>query len=149
MFEIIGNIFFEIGKANALCITTNGVLRSNGYAICGAGIAKAARNRWDQFELLLGQQIKINGNRVNLVLTDHGTSILSFPTKNHWKDISDIKIIEKSCKELLEFSNTNNWNRIVVPRPGCLNGQLEWNNVKVILNSYFDDRFIVYNNENK
>ncbi|TXT66101.1 MAG: hypothetical protein BAJALOKI3v1_50101 [Promethearchaeota archaeon] len=145
MIEKHGNIFNEVGQCDALCITTNGALRKNGNGICGAGIAKQARDKWGFIEKRLGKSIKKHGNKVMPLLIDNNTTIVAFPTKEHWKDNSNIDLISESCSCLYELTNALNWSRVCLPRPGCMNGNLSWYLVKPILSNILtDDRFEIY-----
>jgi O-acetyl-ADP-ribose deacetylase (regulator of RNase III) len=145
MIEQTGNIFTEIGKANALCITTNGTTKTNGEAVCGRGIAQTAAQRWPQFAKTLGNLITQHGNKVHIILTDKTTIIISFPTKHHWRNPSNTQLIHQSTQQLLNLANTQNLTRIALPRPGCQNGGLQWHTVKNILQPLLDNRFIIYN----
>lgn len=62
--------------------------------------------------------------------------ILLFPTKKHWRNPSKIEYIETGLKKF-----TTNWNRlgiesIAFPRLGCGNGNLNWMDVKPIMEKY-------------
>jgi O-acetyl-ADP-ribose deacetylase (regulator of RNase III) len=140
MIEIQGNIFN--GKCDAICITTNGIVKKNKEAVMGAGIALEASNRFPELPKILGQKLIELGNKVFLLHEDESYSIVSFPTKNHWKDKSDLKLIKKSILELVKLTQEKGWNKIVLPRPGCGNGGLDWKEVKKYV-SYLDDRFFI------
>jgi hypothetical protein len=149
MIEVTGNVFDEIGKADALCITTNGIVRKNGWAICGAGVALAARLRWPDFEQKLGEKLLYTKKNIphfilQVILRENITRVYSFPTKNDWRNSSDIELIKNSAKILLENADIYQWTRIAVPRPGCHNGGLNWSDVKKELETIFDDRFVIY-----
>ncbi|MFA5759042.1 MAG: hypothetical protein WC942_06790 [Clostridia bacterium] len=143
MLTLNGNLFYQIGKADAICITTNGITKYDGAAVCGAGIAKAATLRWPDFAVRLGKLLKQNGNITQEVLKDQGTSIIALPTKEHWKNQSTIPLIVQSCQALVQLADQNQWTKVCLPMPGCNNGGLSWYAVAQALKPVLDDRFTV------
>lgn len=87
------DIFSYIGKANAICITTNGYINSQGLAVMGKGCAKEAVERWKDIPRVLAQKIRENGNVVNLLFQEQGTWIISFPVKPSFVEDADISLI--------------------------------------------------------
>lgn len=122
-------------------ITTNGVVKQNGAAVMGRGIAQQARDRFSGIDRVLGGFLTQYGNRPFVLLKDEG--ILSMPVKEHWKDNADLAIIKSSAKALVEMADKFGWEHILVVRPGTGNGKLRWRDVKPVLESVWDDRFIV------
>ena len=48
-FNILtGNIFDYVGLVDAICITTNGTIKSNGELVMGAGVAKAFYDKYNK-----------------------------------------------------------------------------------------------------
>lgn len=139
MIEISGNIWNS--NSQFKCITTNGVLKKDESLVMGKGIALDALNRFPKLAIELGYLVKNFGNNP-YIFFEYG--LFSFPTKNHWKDNSDIKLIERSCSVIAAFSKIYDIKSIALPKPGCGNGNLLWSNVKPILEKYFDDKFTVY-----
>jgi hypothetical protein len=39
-----------------------------------------------------------------------------------------------------------NWTTVIMPRPGCGNGRLRWQDVSKVLSDILDDRFVVVHN---
>lgn len=151
MIEIDGNIFDEIGKADAICITTNCTFRKdNKRIVCGKGIAGEAAKIWPEFESLLGSLSLANGKAnlflPRLVLVDNNTNIMSLPTKYHWRDKSDLSLIKSSVIHISVLAIQLNWQRVCIPRPGCDNGGLNWESqVKPAIGMFLDqERFVVY-----
>jgi hypothetical protein len=158
MLEKIGNIF-EQDDANAICFTSNGIVKSNGELVMGAGIAKAFKERWPWLPKRGGDHIKRFGNCIGVlgyvqksdtiycfgdIPEEDKTYILNFPTKHHWKNPSSLKLIENSAEGLVFSVNFNKWNKIYLPRPGCGLGGLSWEkDVKPVIAPLLDDRFIV------
>lgn len=64
--ELIGNLwdFYRTESDCFIVIPTNGVLKSNGEAVMGAGLAKQAAQRFPTLPQLLGQAIRHTGNRL-------------------------------------------------------------------------------------
>jgi hypothetical protein len=88
-----------------LCVTTNGeVKKSDGKAVMGAGIAKEARDRYKGVDEILAKKLNDRGNQVSYLcdLPELGSKarLLSFPTKEKWRESSCLKLIETSAKEL-------------------------------------------------
>lgn len=53
---------FDVIKVpDAICITTNGFVKRNGYAVMGRGCARAAAEKEPQLAVILGHLIKTNG----------------------------------------------------------------------------------------
>lgn len=140
MIEIQGNIFDC--SCDAICVTTNGIIKNNKEAVMGAGIALEAKNRFPILPKILGQKILESGNKVHLLYTTNDYCIVSFPTKHHWRDKSDLDLIKRSILELVGMTNEMKWSKVVIPRPGCGNGGLDWKDVKKYM-IYLDDRFLV------
>jgi len=68
-------------------------------------------------------------------------ALISFPTKEHWKDPSILKLIEQSAEQLLGLTQAFNLTNVLLPRPGCGAGQLSWDVVRPMLHGILDDRF--------
>lgn len=150
MKEITGNIWelFEKEDVDAICITTNGVVKSNGELVMGAGIAKEASDRFPQLTRYFGSLVFLDGNIPHCFITDKEKIIFSFPTKNNYKNKSVLYLIENSCKELKFLVDYNKLKKVILPRPGCGLGGLKWDVVKPICEKYFDDRFFIINKKN-
>jgi hypothetical protein len=154
MFEGIGDLWDHKQADGYLkVITTNGFVKANGEAVMGAGCAREAKLRWPELPKFVGYNIKRYGNNVffigdgyvnELDIMSHEKSIITFPVKYHWKEKADLKLIEKSAHEIVSLADAidGDW-RYVLPRPGCGNGRLEWDNVKPVLQGILDTRFIV------
>ena len=172
MNVVKADIWTYITKADALCVTTNGFVKWNGHAVMGRGIAFQACNRYPRLDLVLGDKISREGNQVYKLTTDRGTNILSFPTKPikekrspdgsniigrmrdqfkpgefvpGWALKSNLSLIARSAKELLILVDKNpEWKLVVLPKPGCTNGELTWKDVEPVLDQYLsDERFLI------
>lgn len=153
MLEIKGNIF-DIEDADAICVTTNGVLNRAGELVMGQGtptashIAAQFAKRYPRLPFQLGKLVERYGNNVHvpsLAWTDHNPPhVVSFPTKHDWKKPSDLKLIEQSARQLVAVADHLGWGKIVLTRPGCGRGGLDWTSeVKPIVELLLDDRFYV------
>jgi hypothetical protein len=148
-----------------ICITTNAIVKRAGDCVMGAGIAGQAVKKLNGCEFTLGAKIRKGGNHVyhfgTLPITPlkfKEQQLISFPTKDDYRDKSDIALIEQSCKELLELwystSTTDGVKRtklnpevkgtevvrpvVCMPKPGCLNGGLDYQTtVRPVLLKYF------------
>lgn len=151
MNEVTGDLWkFE---ADYRCITTNGFVKKNGSAVMGRGCALEATQRYPDIAEILGQLLKIHGNHVHELgylesregkRESFAMDLLSFPVKHHWMKRADLSLIRRSAEELRDFMDkADPGYTVVVPRPGCGNGQLSWTEVKPILVPYFDERFYV------
>jgi len=144
MIEQYGNIWAL--KGNAICVTTNGFVKKNGEAVMGRGIAKEANEYYPGLSKTLGGFIKLYGNHVFPLYFDGQSDqiILSFPVKHNWFETADMELIRRSCQELMEYvDKTSPIKRALLPRPGCGNGRLRWEDVKKEIEPLLDDRISV------
>lgn len=131
----------------------------------GRGCAREAKYRWPGIQWHVGDAIRHGGNDTRILTVEgkeewdgclclgavHGHPvhvvpyhILMFPTKHHWKDPSDLKLIEKSCVQLMELTDQRGWNSVVLPRPGCGMGGLKWEDeVRPLISQILDQRIYV------
>ncbi|MGH7181732.1 MAG: ADP-ribose-binding protein [Nitrospiraceae bacterium] len=135
MQGIKGNIW-TFHPANWIVIPTNGSIKKDGCAVMGRGLALDASRRYPLFPQQLGQVLKQVGNH-NAVWA--AFKIITFPVKHEWHEEADITLIEESMKNLI----TVPFGDIYMPRVGCGNGRLKWEDVKPIIEQYVDDRFII------
>ena len=139
-----GNIFNMLDKYDLVCTTTNGIVRANGRLVMGAGNAKAFRDYFPNLDLELGSKVSVYGNRPFLVYKK-GKAICSFPTKNHWRDKSDICLIQSSANALVKIATSRFLTRVALPAPGVGAGGLSWKkDVYPVLKPILDDRFVIH-----
>lgn len=169
MKEIFGDLFASV-KAEAIAITTNGFVSSQGVNTMGRGCAARAKFLWPGVQLILGQHILEGGNHVHqLTYTESKLppvirlsyslcqdwphkwapshqvpyQIFSFPTKNHWREDSDLALVEQSARELLAQVGKLGLDSVVIPWPGCGLGRLDKGTVRGVIAPILDDRFYV------
>ena len=167
MKEVYGDIW-DLGQQlfetegtgqTAICVTTNGYVRKDGKAVMGRGVAKEAAERYPWLPVNLGFKLQFEGNQVYRWGADYnpetGNSLwlVTFPVKPEygprgipgWKAKADINIIIQSILELSpDVTYMNNFENILLPRPGCGNGGLNWETeVKPIIEPLLDERYTV------
>jgi hypothetical protein len=101
----------------------------------GAGLARQAQERFPNLPAELGNLLMRNGNETYLF---HHEGIITFPTKNNWHQDSDLSLIDKSAEKLAWFieQGKNNNKKIFIPRVGCGLGNLQWTDVKEVLDHH-------------
>jgi hypothetical protein len=129
----------KAGRRVAISITTNGVIKANGEAVMGRGIALHAANRWPEFPRLLAEHLRANGNVTAEILP----GIFAFPTKHDWRDASDRALIAASARRLVQLSATYEF--VFLTRVGTGNGQLPWRDVEAVIDPILrpHQRFVV------
>lgn len=149
MIEVTGNLWTY--PADVRVITTNGFVKKDGTCVMGRGCALEAAKMYPQIPAILGDKLRFHGgsNVPHILLgnTPHGT-LVSFPVKHNWFEKADLDLIKRSALDLVDLINEMDFGAedhpvVVIPRPGCGNGQLKWEDVKPILEPILDDRFHV------
>jgi hypothetical protein len=159
-----------LSAADAIILTTNGAINKNGEAVMGRGNALYAARCWYGIKKLLGTKLKRKGNRVRL-LTRRDKElpylrlprangdyldvsvpwhIVAFPVKDHWKDDASKDLIRTSCIQLKKLTTKMSWKTVLLPRPGCGNGNLSWKkDVRPLVKAAFknDKRVVIVTNE--
>ena len=136
-------------KEDLLIFTSNGVVKKDGKLVMGRGIARLVRDAFPGIDAIFGKLVKSYGNRPFIVelkenlANSSPTFIMSFPTKNHWKKSSSLKLIRKS-RELAveELNKKKNYllqkgiKRILCPLWGTENGGLPLSAVEEELKAF-------------
>ena len=137
------DIFDTATQYDAIFVTTNGVITRTQALVMGAGVAKQFKLKYPGIEYNLGKKVKTYGN-IPFLIYNKKQAIVSFPTKDNWKDKSDLKLIEKSAKALVKIASSRYWTKVALPAPGVGKGGLSWKNqVQPLLEKILDDRFII------
>lgn len=113
----------------------------NTVGVMGKGIALEFKNRYpDMFQAYRDVCDKRKLTIGSLMLCyepDHW--VLLFPTKEHWRNPSRIKFIEaglaKFCRTYAEKGITS----AAFPRLGCGNGELNWSDVRPVMEKYLQN----------
>ncbi len=152
MIEIqnAGSLFYlPQNEHEAAVVTTNGVIRKNGDAVLGKGQALEAKKLFPGMERQLGEYLRRYGNRAFYMGTrqvgEHLTSLVTFPTKHHYRDNSDLDLIMRSTVQLKEIAAKFQLSKVYLPPVGCGLGKLTYEKqVRPILQQVLDDdRFVV------
>lgn len=142
MREGAGDLFSPEWGRVLRVITTNGARRNDGACVMGRGVAAEAKARWPELPFQLGRALVAYGNHVHLFAMPQ-CRVASFPVKHHWRDMASLSLIERSARELVTLCNVYEIYDVLMPRPGCGNGQRAWEDVKPVLEPILDSRFLV------
>ncbi|KKM86692.1 hypothetical protein LCGC14_1276380 [marine sediment metagenome] len=142
--------------ADVTVITTNGFVKNNGHSVMGRGCAKEAMTMYPTIDEYLGKVINAsNGSFYAMDLgwwwkrhtespLAQGHHIVALPVKKHWAHPARLDIILDTINDLVRLVNQQGWKFIVLPRPGCGNGHLDWESqVKPLIKDILDNRFTV------
>lgn len=131
MIEYIeGDIFNSPAQVIVNTVNTVGVM--------GKGLALSFKQRYpEMFESYRNacekKQLKI-GKLMLWYAPDHW--ILLFPTKENWRNPSKLEYIEKGLYKFVSTYSEKNITSIAFPRLGCGNGELNWDDVKPLMEKY-------------
>lgn len=148
MHEIIGDLW-EIGKKGEwIAIPTNGIVTANGKLVMGRGLAYQFKIGNSGVDRLLGDMVQQHGN-VPILLPQE--RVVTFPTKYHFKDPSNLELIYESADHIFQMwehphaMHAQREDILYLPRVGCGNGGLLWGQVRPVLLSVFDHdpRFVI------
>lgn len=126
----IGNIF-ESG-ANTIVNTVNCV------GVMGKGIALEFKKRYPQMfkeYVSMCERNEVEPGKPYLYRDLLGTSVLNFPTKDHWKSPSQLSYIISGLDWFVENYDNLGIDSIAFPPLGCGNGGLPWELVGPIMYS--------------
>lgn len=147
MKEIYGNLWDHYDNGVPICITTNGYVKKNGCAVMGRGIALQATKKFPGISKKLGD-ILGGPTRImqhsQLSVVEIVPLVIAFPAKPTWGLLenvmphlrgkfkqgevpgwavhADLDIIEGSLVMLGWLTQ----GKVVLPRPGCGAGGLDW-----------------------
>jgi O-acetyl-ADP-ribose deacetylase (regulator of RNase III) len=65
--------------------------------------------------------------------------IICFPTKQHWRNPSKLEWIDSGLKDLREQLLLYTPKSIAIPKLGCANGGLNWEDVHPLITKYLGD----------
>ena len=129
MRVIVGNIWDYFGEYSSIVIPTNGSIKRNGAAVMGKGLALQARERFKGIDKILGGLLQSYGEIPFLL----PYNLISFPTKWEWYEKADLKLIAASANILAGMISIYKLGLIYMPKIGCGNGGLLWEEVEPIL----------------
>ena len=151
MKEVYGDLWtypVPADKTKVICITTNGTIRRDGCAVMGRGCAQQAARRYPWLPADLGSRVHRNGNHVFRISDFFGGSLLTFPVKHQWHQKADLNLIHQSMIELMVAADAAQPETIfLLPRPGCGNGGLHWEDVKPLLEGLPDNIWVITRKE--
>lgn len=143
MIEVVGDLWTFPG-VDVRCITTNGTLKADGTAVMGRGCAYEAKTRYPDLPKRLGSRIDTYGNNVHYIGLYDSVELYSFPVKHNWWEKADLALIKQSAIQVMDIPNEFT---VLLPRPGCGNGRLKWEDVKKVIAPILDDRVLVISKE--
>lgn len=144
MKEIAGDIWSYHAQGHWITVTTNGIIRNDGWAVMGRGIAEQAARRFPNLAGELGEALRDGGNHV---WAFPAYRLFTFPVKTHWRDRATVTLIRQSTRELLSrfdaMESHESGDQCYLVRPGCGHGGQSWGLIRPILAELLDDRFTV------
>ena len=155
MKEVKGDIF-DIKDVDGkpvvgVCFTSNGCVRKDGNAVMGAGVAKVFKENFPGIDGEYGKYLKLYKNNLTRDLGSwsykgRSLRVFAFPTKNDWKHNSSLPLITLSAmglKSIIEKNEKLQKGIVLLPRPGCSNGGLNWSDVKKVIESILPKNVVI------
>lgn len=148
MKTIVGDLWSFAGyfPYRMICVPTNGIIQLNGCLVMGAGVALQALDKFNDIDKILGKWVRKHGN---IPCVDTINSLISFPTKNDYRDKSDLKLICRSAVQIQWAASYLGIHNVYLPLVGCGLGGLEPSVVAAQLQRLLDDRFTMVLNEQR
>lgn len=113
----------------------------NLVGIMGAGLAKQFKERYSKmfsiYKKACNKRLFVKGTLMLIQEEDH--RVLLFPTKNHWKDKSELDFISKGLLKFVMTYQERGIKSVAFPRLGCGLGGLKWEDVKPIMELYLEN----------
>lgn len=128
-----GDIF--TGPAQTIVNTVNTV------GVMGKGIALEFKKRYpamfESYKLACEKKRLKTGRLMLFYEADHW--VLNFPTKEHWRSPSRLEYIEQGLIRFTKIYAEYGITSIAFPKLGCGNGELDWKDVKPLMEKYLKD----------
>lgn len=110
----------------------------NTVGVMGKGIALEFKKRYpemfEEYKKQCDKHSLVIGKLMLWYAADHW--ILQFPTKEHWRNPSKLEYIEKGLMAFVRKYADYNITSIAFPKLGCGNGELDWSEVKPLMEKY-------------
>lgn len=113
----------------------------NCVGVMGKGLAKEFKSR-EPGMFRAYREICYRGDlRPGLLWLWRGKTswVLNFPTKIHWRNPSKIEWIEAGLQKFVANYKSLDISEVSFPRLGCGNGDLDWNEVRPLMEKYLGD----------
>lgn len=122
-------------KATILVNTVNCV------GVMGKGIALQFKQRFPEMFEVYRQTCKAGGYSPGVcrMCTTSGKTIINFPTKNDWRNPSQMEWIQSGLIQIKNYLMKNPSVSIAFPPVGCGNGGLNWEEVRALMEDTFKD----------
>lgn len=139
-----GNMWNAFKNSDAFCITTNSYIRNDGEVVMGRGIAKQAKNLFDDLPLALGNKIEESCGHLGTygILPSNRNDIdkmVAFQVKTHFKNDATVGLIENSAKALGRMAHKYDGKRFDLNFPGIGNGGRDQSEVMPIVKELPDN----------
>ncbi len=110
----------------------------NTVGVMGKGLAKEFKRLYpemaDQYKELCERELLTIGKL--WLYRSSSRWVLNFPTKKHWREKSRIEYIERGLRKFVETYRSRGIISISFPMLGCGNGQLNWQEVRPLMEKY-------------
>jgi O-acetyl-ADP-ribose deacetylase (regulator of RNase III) len=152
MIDVTGDLW-TYGQAPAynlaITVTTNWTVTAQGKNVMGGGCAAEAAYRFPSLPLKYGERLERLGRHTHAFAPGAVGNVpwlVMMGVKSEvWHDAS-VNLIQLAANEMLLLANRLDWQEVIVPRPGCGLGGLDYDeHVRPILVEEWgdDDRFKV------
>lgn len=113
----------------------------NTVGVMGKGIALSFKKRYPEMFETYKKACESHKLQIGNLLLYYGPDhwILNFPTKENWRNPSKMEYIEKGLKKFVQKYAEYNIVSAAFPRLGCGNGDLDWNEVRPLMEKYLKD----------
>lgn len=131
MIEYIEGDLFE-SPAQVIVNTVNTV------GVMGKGLALSFKQRYpemfERYKNACEKHMLTTGKLMLFYEADHW--LLMFPTKENWRNPSKLEYIEKGLMKFVSTYADKSITSVAFPKLGCGNGELNWDDVKPLMERY-------------
>lgn len=110
----------------------------NCVGVMGKGLAQAFKERepdmFAPYKRICDQKLLVPGKL--WLWRGRESWVLNFPTKMHWRNPSRIEWIEQGLEKFVSAYRSQGIDEISFPQLGCGNGNLDWDDVRPVMEHY-------------